>query len=268
MTNECSINQYRITGDTLIEGKLYRKLTKSGYLIDQNYQYTFYTEYAGALRQEISNKKVFYYPPFSYPQADTLLYDFDLEVGDSVPLSYLYPYNFCDAVVDTIDSVFVGGTYRKRFHISTSGTPPWGQTWLIEGIGTTNGLFGGFCLGWEGHQDLTCFIHNDSITYPSPPNSDCDPITSIPKITDNEFSINVYPNPFTDKLVIEAPFLMKNTNVKLVNLRGQELINRQITEKTTTLEISDLPPGVFIVQLTDDQNNMRSDQITVIKAMK
>jgi len=254
MTNECSINQYRITGDTIIGDRIYHKLTKSGYLIDQNYQYTFYTEYAGAIRQEINNKKVFYFPPFSYPQVDTLLYDFNLEVGDSIPLSYLYPYNFCDAIVDTIDSVAVGGLYRKRFHISTSDNPPWDHTWFIEGIGTEQGLFGGFCVPWEGWQDLTCFVQDDSITYPTPPNLDCDLITSIYQKVDEEFSVQIYPNPFTENFIIEIPYVLKNTSVKILNLEGQELIKRQINKKTNLMEISDFPKGVFVVQLTNEKN--------------
>jgi len=44
LTAECSINQYRISGDTVINGTLYKKLTKSGYLIDQNYQYNYYPD--------------------------------------------------------------------------------------------------------------------------------------------------------------------------------------------------------------------------------
>lgn len=253
LTWECSINQYIMTGDTVIDGNSYKKLTKSGYLIDQNYQYTFYTEYAGAIRQEIANKKVYYYPPIFYPQTDTLLYDFDLTEGDPIPLSYLYPYNFCDAVVDIIDSVAVGGSYRKRFHISTTNPPSWGQTWLIEGIGTTQGLFGGFCDTFEGSQDLTCFIQDDSITYPTPANLDCDLITSISNTVDAVFSLQTYPNPFTENLILEVPFLMKETIVKILNLKGQELIKRQIIEKTTRIEVSDLPKGVFVVQLTNEK---------------
>lgn len=254
LTSECSINQYRITGDTVIDGKIYKKLTKSGYLVDQNYQYTFYSEYAGAFRQEINNKKVYYYPPYSYPQADTLLYDFNLEMGDSLPLSYLYPINFCDAVVDTIDSVMVGDSYRKRFHLSTNETPPWGQTWLIEGIGTTHGLFGGICAGWEGWQDLTCFIQDDSISYPTPSNSDCDLITSIAESGNHQNSIHIYPNPAIASLTIEIPLLQKNTYISILNLNGEVLIQSGITDQLTHIDITGLQRGIFFVRLTDDQH--------------
>jgi len=219
LVGECSINQYRITDDTLINGKIYKKLIKSGYLIDQNFHYTFYSEYAGAFRQEVNNKKVFYFPPYGYTQADTLLYDFNLNVGDSLPLSYIYSFNFCDAVIDNIDSVAVGNLYHKRFHISTVGTPPWGQTWLIEGIGCTHGLFGGICVIWEGSQDLTCFTQGDTLNYPGY-SSDCNIITSVPNVTNKPEAIILSPNPADNILSLTFPVNFHNAEIGIYNDSG------------------------------------------------
>ncbi len=249
---ECSINQYRITGDTLINGKIYRKLTQSGYLISQNFQYTYYSEYAGAFRQDINNKKVYYFPPYWYPQVDTLLYDFNLNVGDSLPLTYIYPINFCNAVVDTIDSVAVGSSYRKRFHISTTSTYP-EETWLIEGIGCSRGLFGYYCTGWEFWQYLTCFVRNDTITYPTPPNSDCSLITFISEQKNQPNSITIYPNPVKDKFTIELSILSGNTRLSISNAIGQELTERQITDHKTQIVISNLPSGVLLLRVINDK---------------
>jgi hypothetical protein len=251
-TYECSINQYTIVGDTLINGKVYKKLTQSGYIISQNYQYTFYTGYAGAYRQEINQKKVYFFPPYGYPQVDTLLYDFNLNVGDPLPLTYIYPEDFCNSIVDTIDSVAVGNSYRKRFHISTQGTSPQ-QVWLIEGIGCTNGLFSGFCVGWEGWQYLTCFIQNDTISYPTPPNSDCSLITSIPISKKQTNSFSIFPNPVKDKFTIEFSKTLGNVELTIINVIGQEFINQRITENKTQIDVRNLPSGVFIVRLKSEK---------------
>jgi len=251
MTDECSINQYTLTGDTLINGIIYKKLTQSGYIISQNYQYTYYSEYAGAIRQEINNKKVFYFPPYYYPQVDTLLYDFDLNVGDSLPLTYLYPWNFCNAVVDTIDSVAVGSSYHKRFHISTTNTYP-EETWLIEGIGCSRGLFGFYCASWEYWKYLTCFIQNDTISYPTPPNSDCNLITFISELKNQPNSILIYPNPVKDRFTIDLSVILRNTYLSISNVNGQELIEQKIKDNKTELDISNLPTGVFILRIWNE----------------
>lgn len=249
LTQLCAINQYTITGDTLINGRIYKKLNKSGYLISQSFQYTYYSEYAGAYRQEISNKKVYYFPPYYFPQIDTLLYDFDLHVGDSLPLTYIYPMNDCNAVVDTIDSVSVGSTYRKRFHIATTGTLP-RETWLIEGIGCTHGLFASVCVGWESWQYLTCFKQNDSIFYPSY-NTDCNLITSISEKTNKSNSVLVFPNPVRTILTIQIPYNIGVIDIEIFDLLGQKqyLYSGETQYFMPEINVSKWPEGVYIVKV-------------------
>jgi len=38
-----------------------------------------------------------------------------------------------------------------------------------------------------------------------------------------------------------------------LNLQGQELINSQITEQKTTVDISTLPSGVYLLKVTGEQ---------------
>lgn len=96
----------------------------------------YFISYGGGLiRNDTSTKKVYTIGP------DSLLYDFSLNVGDSVKLKY------CSSgkVITTIDSVLVGTGYRKRF-IFYNGNQ------MIEGIGHVGdptgynaGLFDGCC---------------------------------------------------------------------------------------------------------------------------
>lgn len=254
MTYECSINQYTISGDTLINGTLYKKLTKSGYLISQNYQYTFYSEYAGAYRQEINKKRIYFFPPYGYPQIDTLLYNFDLHIGSSLPLTYIYPVDWCNSIVDSVDSVAVGDFYHKRFHISTQGTPPLQPVWLIEGIGCTNGLFTGFCRGWEGWQDLTCFIQNDTMSYPTPPNSDCSLITSIPS-SQNSPSMTIYPNPVQSYFIIEFSEAQKNAQILIMNLTGQIIQRHSVTSKKVSIDLGNLASGIYLMRFINEKKS-------------
>lgn len=262
----CSINQYTITGDTLINGKLYKKITNSGYYITQNNAYIYYLLYAGAIRQEINNKKVFYFPPYGYPQVDTLLYNFNLQVGDSLPYTYLYPENLCNAVVDSIDSVDVGNTYRKRFHISTTDTPPGQETWLIEGIGCSRGLFGYYCPGWEHWQELTCFIQNDTMIYPFD-NTDCDLITFISEPNKILKSILIFPNPVSTNLTIKCLYNAENTDIDIYDYLGRKQFQSSGGVQNSNLEINvmDWPEGVYIVKVMTAYQILKLEKIIVSK---
>jgi len=192
-------------------------------------------------------KRVYFFPPYGYPQADTLLYDFNLALGDSIPLSWLYPENFCDATVGFIDSVLVGDSYRKRFRISTVDGPPFDTTWLIEGIGSTRGLFGGYCASWEGWQYLTCFVQNDTIALPPGYNSDCNLITHSSEVTAQSNSIITYPNPVKDKLWVTVSVQTGNIFLTVSNILGGNLIERQFNAHQIQIDLSNFEPGVYLL---------------------
>jgi hypothetical protein len=111
-----------ISGDTLINGNTYHKLdipvqviethgacNSNGTLVSPGY-------YAGCIRQDTSIKKVFFVPPSD--SVEWLLYDFNMAVGDSVK-GYTGTFAFPVEVVQNIDSVLVGNSYRKRWIINS-----------------------------------------------------------------------------------------------------------------------------------------------------
>ncbi len=59
--------------------------------------------------------------------------------------------------------------------------------------------------------------------------------------------IKIYPNPASTHITIETPF---NGQVSIMNLQGQELLNHQITEPKTRIDISTLPSGVYLIKAT------------------
>jgi len=68
-----------------------------------------------------------------------------------------------------------------------------------------------------------------------------------------ELRLLLYPNPATDKITIETSRITEESNLVIVNIDGQPLITRQITEQTTTINISTLPSGVYFVRVTNDR---------------
>jgi hypothetical protein len=65
--------------------------------------------------------------------------------------------------------------------------------------------------------------------------------------------ISLYPNPATDKITIETYAIPTQSQLSIMNLNGQELITRTITEPKTQINISNLPNGVYFVRVTNDR---------------
>ncbi|MFH1161452.1 MAG: T9SS type A sorting domain-containing protein [bacterium] len=64
---------------------------------------------------------------------------------------------------------------------------------------------------------------------------------------------SIYPNPAFTQITIETSAIPIDSKLSILNLNGQKLITRQITEPKTQLDISTLPNGVYIVHLTNDR---------------
>ena len=73
-----------------------------------------------------------------------------------------------------------------------------------------------------------------------------DPIASDGNIT-------FYPNPASNQISIQTSAISGRNKLTISNLNGQELITRQITEPSTSLDISSLPSGVFIVKVIGEK---------------
>jgi hypothetical protein len=69
--------------------------------------------------------------------------------------------------------------------------------------------------------------------------------------SDKAFSI--YPNPSSTKVTIETSAIPTKSQVFILNLSGQELITRQITEPKAQIDISTLPSGIYFVKILGDK---------------
>ena len=68
-----------------------------------------------------------------------------------------------------------------------------------------------------------------------------------------ESKLSLYPNPSTNKITLEISGETMESNLSIVNIEGQQLIARLITEPITQLDISTLPYGVYFVRLTGEK---------------
>ncbi|MFH1295791.1 MAG: T9SS type A sorting domain-containing protein [Bacteroidota bacterium] len=61
---------------------------------------------------------------------------------------------------------------------------------------------------------------------------------------------SLYPNPTSTQTAIETP---TKGYLFILNLSGQQLLQQEITEPTTTIDVSTLPSGVYVVKLVGEK---------------
>jgi hypothetical protein len=68
-----------------------------------------------------------------------------------------------------------------------------------------------------------------------------------------ETSINIYPNPATDNVIISVNGVVSSdTRIMVYNARGIELINLQVVDNSTAVAISHLREGMYIVRVSNN----------------
>jgi Secretion system C-terminal sorting domain len=242
---------FTITGDTLIGGTVYHKLNTPDTVTFSTgfcpFAATIQTGYKGGVREDTILKRVYFVEPGS--TNEQLLYDFNIQVGDSV----LW-YNCGNDVVLQQDSVLVGSSYRKRWLINQ----PY-SIYVIEGIGSTYGLLNGSPGNiTDGVDiDLTCFSQNGLAQYPSGITV-CDLITSVPAPAAKTFG--VYPIPATNQLTISFQDVQPES-IRLMNVVGA--VVKIFSKDATLLNLEQVPPGVYILEVADRYGSIFTHRIIV-----
>jgi hypothetical protein len=167
---------YWTTTDTLINSKVYRVVYTNSVSVGYycpgtggpGLPITSQTQHAGFLRQDTVGHKVYVLMPDS--TNEHLLYDFDLQVGDTINK---LP-NVDTMVVNSIDYYSNTENYFRRINISSFRLDGGVGTW-IEGIGSMFGPVSAFGDMFSSY--LLCFSTNGQTLYPNYSNDTCAYIT-------------------------------------------------------------------------------------------
>lgn len=251
----CSEYQYIVTGDTIINSELYHKLSYSGHNrnpVDESWTY-WDLGYYGCYRNDAAHKKVYFIARDSINEV--LLYDFNLNLNDTLPETFVYHRaEYTIITVDQIDSIRINNRYLKRYHLDNAG---FGNQYLIEGIGSTLGLFSPITPFFEQHFDLMCFKNEaEELIFPGEYYGNCDLIDDI---SDNSFStnyFNIFPNPYSTTLTVELPSntSIRNTTLTVYNLTGQQILKYTVSEPLTSVDLSGLNAGTYLVKVVSGEN--------------
>ncbi len=233
-------------GDTVVNGNSYIKLYQSdstGSVLNLVNEFI----------REDSFGRIFYYNHWA--NQDTLLYDFNLQIGDTAKV-YTSATNIFPLIVDSISNIQIGSQIRKHIHFDQ------GNSW-IEGIGSSDGLlypYGGQYI-IDGVAWLTCFKENDTLKYGDVCNQVFVGIDNI--LSENEIEIS--PNPSNGIIEID---LDKNRGGELMiyNSVGQ-LIQKDIISNSSnkiSINLSNQPDGIYFVRIIKE-NKILSAKLVVEK---
>jgi hypothetical protein len=175
-----------------------------------------------------------------------------LNGGVNASVQSLLPYG---------DQLFVGGTYWMVDGITANRAASWdGASWTVlgEDLGAgarTQQVYNGslYSLG-EGAfngQNFAAKWTGD--------------VFSGIEITATNIAVNIFPNPATEMLQIEMPGIdfSKNITFRVVNVLGKAIKQIPLHSFSSTIEVSDIVPGIYLYEIKDDQHAIKTGRIIV-----
>jgi len=237
-------------GDTIIDGLLYKKIneTTGGYSGGCS---CFPPEDLGPgyLRDDTAARMVYWRQPGM--ASDTLLYDFTMELGDTLHGLYGNTGLCSTAVltVQSIDSILMGGSYRRRINFSPDPCTP---TSIIEGMGSTTGLTSCHVTPAELGITLVCFTVDGELLYTTPCGSPdliaCSETLGIPAANSTtKPDALVTPNPSTGLFTIGAA--AKTYAISVFTSTGELVWQGQ----GNTIDLRVQQPGVYTAVVVSER---------------
>lgn len=272
--------QYFLGPDTLIGSQIYNTVYYSMSEMDYYsgptscppgcsagpWYYSLNNIYTGAIRQDTLLRKVYFMPVGE--TYDSLLYDFSLNLGDTLPPTYQTAGTLDSNYVTKIDSVLVGTNYHNRFWLTpinywAASTLDTNYIAIIEGIGSTFGLFSELRPIFENSCNLNC-VYLDSIpVYPDTATSCSSLITMV---LENEIKLisSIIPNPFNSFASIHFNLPLENAELSLYNLFGVKVrTTKSISGKEITIFREGLPAGIYFIRVIQNDKVITINKLLI-----
>ena len=244
---------YRIGDDTTVNDLNYKKVW---YCQDSSFSDA---ALFGLIREE--NERIFFVDNNS--NSEHLLYDFNIETGDTVHVFSLPYQGDCEVelVCISIDTVNYFDIPRKVWSFASYDSEVW-----IEGIGNANGLFQNRyyeCL-IDVYYELLCSYDGDSLIYQNPDGYPCYINTvGIKEVTDKT-PVKIFPNPVPRGYNIRLTSSVTIKSVTVYTVGGKELRPMTNFNNTNiTIETSGLPKGMYVLMIGLADDSMVMEKLIV-----
>jgi len=256
-SHQFSFYEVTIIKDTVISAFTYHELAATGWGYEMLYNNGGWNgpyvggvplPCCGAIRED-GQKKIYYYDYNDL--TEYLLYDFNLSVGDTLPLSYINQPN--TNIVSGIDSIDINGQYHKRFLIADAFYPTLAYAAYIEGVGSTLGLLGGqfheTVLPLDVFSKLICFSENGSSTMIDTliDPAQCDLYSGTAPDLVLKSELHIYPNPCLDKVTIQSASPLEQ--IILYNSLGNKIDSWKTSSDLKEIDLINVHPGLYFLQV-------------------
>ena len=256
-SSTCINDVYYTNGDTTYNGYQYKILNGYHYI-----SRTFW------LREDVSEKHIFLSYDNGKSRIEVLLYDFSLQIGDTILLSNPitpFPSNGGFYKVDSIVSQnLLDNKSHKFFYLSPTASnqssdelPVW-----IEGIGgltLINGPGGTPDINRVGK--ISCYFNDGFLSYSQLDSLDRCTVKYVTGLKEiQRHSNSIYPTIFESILRLED--VSEVSEVVIYSLRGEEVYRRKLNHQSyENLELSHLEKGFYVIRLYDNNLPVVSKKI-------
>ena len=256
-SSTCINDVYYTNGDTTYNGYQYKILNGYHYI-----SRTFW------LREDVSEKHIFLFYDNGKSRIEVLLYDFSLQIGDTILLSNPitpFPSNGGFYKLDSIVSQnLLDNQSHKFFYLSPTASnqssdelPVW-----IEGIGgltLINGPGGTPDINRVGK--ISCYFNDGFLSYSQLDSLDRCTVKYVTGLKEiQRHSNSIYPTIFESILRLED--VSEVSEVVIYSLRGEEVYRRNLNHQSyENLELSHLEKGFYVIRLYDNNLPVVSKKI-------
>lgn len=234
---------FKVYGDTLINGLLYKTI----WVNEDSTSNTWYN--SGFLRED-SNRVYFR----EFDQEEGLLYDFNLQAGDTTYVISIQCWEPVERIVLNVDSIEIFGITRTRWHFDYTEWDIW-----IEGIGSLFGPLNSIFPCWtDWYVDLLCYYENDTLCFINENFDECY-LTLVGIYDINKMSnIKISPNPSQKGSLIKITSSDLIRDLEILSLNGMVIKYYQnLNSKSITINRNSLLPGMYLLKVRDDNSKIQ-----------
>ena len=154
---------------------------------------------------------------------------------------YFYQPGFADVYFIDLNTGYIVGQYGLILKTTDAG-----ETWFEQYSGTTSTLHSVYFPSTD-----TGYIVGDSGIILKTTNGGGGPV-GINHRTKASNGLKISPNPSVKNISISTQFIIGITKLSIYNVSGEKVIERQLTNTETQIDISALPRGVYFVRVQDE----------------
>jgi hypothetical protein len=137
--------------------------------------------------------------------------------------------------------------------------------YLIEGIGSTFGLFAMICPPFEMGSTLKCFEQNGITVYPDT-TYDCNMIlfTGINQPGNLNNLFNLSPNPLSKSSSLKVECNLAGASFLICDVFGKQLFMVPALQTNSEFDVGDLIPGIYIYQFRHKNQTVKQGKLIII----